>query len=58
MKVKIPIADMPQGTNRHLVRFRVMDESGNSSYWVYFSMTKTDTGWIIDKNEQQPQGMV
>lgn len=69
MKIKIPIADLPLGTDRHLVRFRVMDESGNSSYWVYFTMTYVGGEWVIDKNTttriqppfvvlHQPQGMV
>lgn len=52
MEIRIPFDDFPKNEagemlSEYLVRLRIVDESGNTSYWVYYPIFNADGEWKV-----------
>jgi len=52
MQIRIPYEDFPKDESgemlkEYLVRVRIVDESNNTSYWVYYPIFNADGEWQV-----------
>lgn len=52
MQIRIPFGDFPKNESgemldEYLVRVRIVDESNNTSYWVYYPIFNVNGEWQV-----------